>query len=63
MADRKAISKARWPKTPSMLSNELRRLAPQLRAHGMSVAFSKTHKSRMITISYRAGADYSAAAV
>jgi hypothetical protein len=63
MADRKAISSARWPKTPSMLSNELRRLAPQLRARGMSVAFSKTHKSRMITISIRAGSDYSAAAV
>jgi len=63
MADRKAVSSARWPKTPSTLGNELRRLAPQLRAHGMSVAFSKTHQSRMITISYRAGSDYSAAAV
>jgi len=37
-------------KTPSILSNALRPLAPQLRAHGMNVAFSKTHQSRMITI-------------
>jgi len=59
VADRKAIASARWPKTPSMLGNELRRLAPQLRAHGLSVTFSRNHKSRMITLSIPVRSDYS----
>ncbi len=47
---RRAISSANWPKTPSMLGNELRRLAPQLRARGVLVTFGKDRKSRLITI-------------
>ena len=49
----------RWPKSPAMLTNELRRLAPQLRAHGIDVTFSKTHKSRLITVESRRRSGYS----
>jgi len=41
VAGRKVVASARWPKTPSMLGNELRRIAPQLRAHGIGITFSK----------------------
>ena len=40
----------RWPKTPRSFSNELRRLAPLLRTRGISVVFSRTTASRLITI-------------
>ncbi len=63
VAGRKVVASARWPKTPSMLGNEMRRIAPQLRARGIGVTFSKTHKSRMIILSFQDGSDYSAAAV
>ena len=41
---------ARLPKTPAALGNELRRLAPQLREHGVHVSFKRTHGSRLICI-------------
>jgi hypothetical protein len=49
-AGKKVAASARWPKTPSMLGNELSRLAPQLREHGIDVVFTRTKRSRMITI-------------
>ena len=48
--DHKATKSARWPKTPAMLGNELRRLAPTLRERGVLISFSRTMKSRTITI-------------
>ena len=54
-AGRRIARSPRWPKSPAMLTNELRRLAPQLRAHGIHVIFSRTHKSRLITINSRRG--------
>jgi hypothetical protein len=50
---RRIASSSRWPQTPSMLGNELRRLAPQLREHGIFVIFKRTKESRLITITRR----------
>jgi hypothetical protein len=48
---RKVAASARWPKTPRALSNELRRIAPALRARGIDVGFGRTRDRRLITIS------------
>jgi hypothetical protein len=40
-----------------MLGNELRRLAPHVREHGIFVSFGKNRKSRTITIKAGAGHD------
>ena len=42
--------RAQMPKTPGALGNELRRLAPPLREHGIHVHFKRTRKARVITI-------------
>jgi hypothetical protein len=50
---RDAGSKARrtlMPKTPTALGSELRRLAPALREHGVSVTFNRTPDARTITL-------------
>ena len=44
-----ANSKA-WPKSTQKFTNELRRLAPQLRAYGLLITFTKTHGSRLVSI-------------
>jgi hypothetical protein len=36
--------------SPSSRAEELRRIAPQLRLHGISVAFEKNHEKRLITL-------------
>jgi hypothetical protein len=41
---------AGWPKTLRRFGNELRRLAPQLRMHGLSVSFSKGRDSQLVTL-------------
>jgi hypothetical protein len=41
---------SRWPKTPRGFTNELRRIAPQLRTRGISVNFTRTRDNRLITI-------------
>ena len=51
----KATKSARWPKTPSTLGNEMRRLAPTLRDRGVAVAFGKNRNSRLITITREHG--------
>ena len=51
--DRRIASSPRWPKTPSMLGNELRRLAPTLAENGLFVIFKRTVKARMITLTTR----------
>jgi hypothetical protein len=49
---------SRWPKSPRAFSNELRRIAPQLRVRGISVTFSRNRESRFITISADPSIDY-----
>jgi hypothetical protein len=46
-----AIS-SRWPKHVSRFSGELRRLAPQLRERGLSIAFSRSRDQRLISLTY-----------
>ncbi len=60
----RTIRSPRWPKTPSLLGNELRRIAPQLRTWGVNVTFGKARTSRKITVSFElpsGPADYSGA--
>ena len=47
IAGKKVATSADWPKTTANFSNELRRLAPQLRMHGMSVSFERRHEGRI----------------
>ena len=47
--DRRTIASGQWPKSIRSFSDELRRLAPQLRMHGLSVTFSRTRDRRLIT--------------
>jgi hypothetical protein len=47
---RKVASSAAWPKTTRMFACELRRLAPQLRMHGLSIVFSRTCDRRLVTL-------------
>ena len=48
-----------WPKTNTKFGSELRRIAPGLRAHGLSLIFSRTRGARLITISTSPRSDYS----
>ena len=50
-AGKKNAALARWPKNSSAMSNELRRIAPQLRMHGLSIQFERTRESRFIKVS------------
>jgi hypothetical protein len=45
-------SSSRWPKIVARFSGEVRRLAPQLRERGLSIAFSRSRDQRLITLSY-----------
>ena len=40
----------RWPKTVHAFGNELRRIAPQLRLHGLSIAFGRKRDARIVTL-------------
>ena len=42
----------RWPKNVTQLSSELRRLSPQLRERGLSIAFSRSRDQRLITLMF-----------
>jgi hypothetical protein len=55
----KVKGSARWPRSPKMFGDELRRIAPQLRAHGISVKYTRTPKARLITINADRNFDYS----
>jgi hypothetical protein len=50
VAGKKVAASARWPKTPIQFSNELRRLAPQLALHGLSIRFSRNYEQRIVLI-------------
>ena len=47
---KKVAASADWPKTTEKFGKELRRLAPQLRLHGMNVSFERRHEGRIITL-------------
>ncbi len=55
--EKKVAASAGWPKTVKMLGCEMRRLAPQLREHGVFVTFGKNRKSRLISITTRPFSD------
>ena len=39
-----------WPKSIQFFTNELRRIMPQLRVHGIGVAFDRTREGRRVEI-------------
>ena len=47
---RRTASASRWPKSPARLTNELRRISPQLQMHGISVTFERNRERRLLTI-------------
>jgi hypothetical protein len=51
--DRRIAKSPRWPKTPNMLSNELRRLAPTLAENGLFVIFKRNRQRRLIVLTTR----------
>ena len=57
--EKKVAASPRWPKTPALLGSELRRIAPQLREHGLFVIFRRTYQSRLLTITTKPRSDYS----
>jgi len=50
LVEKKVRALRQWPKSPCSLAKELRRIAPQLRLHGISVVFQKNHGKRVITL-------------
>jgi hypothetical protein len=50
IAGKKLAASARWPKTATQFSNELRRVAPQLYMHGLSIQFTRNYEKRLILI-------------
>ena len=50
IAGKKVAAATGWPKTTATFSSELRRLAPQLRMHGLSVSFERRNEGRMIIL-------------
>jgi hypothetical protein len=51
-AGKRAARSAHWPKSPGWFTNELRRIAPQLRMHGVSATFERNRESRVIALRY-----------
>jgi hypothetical protein len=47
---KKTARSAAWPKTTQRFTNELRRMAPQLRTYGVAVIFSRTREGRVVQI-------------
>jgi len=50
LVERKVTALHQWPKAPSALAKELRRIAPQLRLHCISVVFERNREKRLITL-------------
>jgi hypothetical protein len=51
--ERREANSPRWPKTPALFGNELRRLAPTLAENGLFVLFKRTKQARVITLTTR----------
>jgi hypothetical protein len=49
-AGRHTAASARWPKATDRFAAELRRIAPQLRMHGINLTFGRTSKGRFISL-------------
>jgi len=49
-AGKRVTASPRWPKSANALSKELRRIAPQMRMHGVSIIFLRTPDKRFIEI-------------
>jgi len=49
-AGKRVTASPRWPKSPLAPSRALRRIAPQMRMHGVSISFLKTREKRFIEI-------------
>ena len=49
-SSRKVTASAGWPKSAGRFANELRRLAPQLRLHGLTITFKRERERRLITL-------------
>jgi len=49
-AGKRVTALAGWPKTPRSLATHLRRIAPQMRMHGVSITFLRTSEKRFIEI-------------
>jgi hypothetical protein len=47
---KKVAKSAAWPESTELFTNELRRLAPQLRMRGVSVEFSRTRDGQIVRI-------------
>jgi putative DNA primase/helicase len=47
---KKVAASADWPKTAGSFGDALRRLAPQIRLHGVSISFERRHEGRMIIL-------------
>ncbi len=47
---RRMSSSSRWPKSPWFLSNEIRRIAPQLRMNGISITTERNREKRLFTL-------------
>jgi hypothetical protein len=50
LVGKKVASSARWPKSAGWFTTELRRIAPQLRMHGISITFERSSGKRLLTI-------------
>jgi hypothetical protein len=50
LAGREATRSPRWPKSPWWLTNELRRIGPELRTYGLSITFERTGGKRLIHV-------------
>jgi hypothetical protein len=46
----KASASARWPKRTGRFTSELRRIAPQLRMHGLHITLGRTRSARFIAL-------------
>jgi hypothetical protein len=50
IAGKRVAASLGWPKSLLALSRELRRIAPQMRLHDISIIFDRTRRSHLITI-------------
>jgi hypothetical protein len=50
VSGKKVASSARRPKSAGWFTNELRRLSPQLRLHGLTISFERDRERRLISL-------------
>jgi hypothetical protein len=50
IAGKKITAGARWPKSVHAFGNELRRIAPQVRLHGLSIKFERRSDGRLVIL-------------